>query len=200
MKFQYLTKVQGRLLQQRHIIRLTGEVNGSMGWQVAESIDWLMTQGAPPVHVLITSSGGSSTIGLDLAYAFRAYPGNKIGVAIGFCHSMATVILQSCDTRVCFPSTCLCPHHVYARGDAFGLHVMENPDELSSRKQSLERDRDLVIDIFVKRTGRTREEIVRMLDEDVTHYGEENVACGLVDVVLNPFAANAEDVGTYLSY
>lgn len=51
MKPKNLSKQQWKLLKKRRIVRLAGDVDGRMGWQVSDSLEWLQTQGSPDAHL-----------------------------------------------------------------------------------------------------------------------------------------------------
>lgn len=180
-KHTELDKVQKKLLKQR-IISIGGEVDGSMAMYVREALLRLMGQGSPDIKVLITSGGGSVSVGLDIYDAIRLYPGKTTGIAHGIASSMAAIILQGCTKRIAAVHSRILIHHISTR--EVNLDVLRDQKRIARMRDDLEKDQTKLYAILAVRTKRSINSIKNECVKDRQMTAEEALEFGLIDEIV----------------
>ena len=78
---------------------ISGSVNPAMYEFVVAALAHLRCRGSPDLKVIIDSTGGDVSWGLDIYDQLRLYRGKKRGEVMCRAASMAAIILHACDVR-----------------------------------------------------------------------------------------------------
>jgi ATP-dependent Clp protease, protease subunit len=181
MEKYMLSEVQRGLIEQG-IIDLSGDVDDEMADYVREALTILKAKGSPDITVEITSDGGDTDAGLNITDMLRLYSGKKSGKIIGFAHSMAAVILQVCDERLCARHATVMIHHLYH--DEVSLDTMKSESRLKETIADMEKTQNRIYAIICDRTGKDRKTIRKKCKEERDMNAEEALNFGLIDKII----------------
>ena len=124
----------------------------------------------------INSRGGDLGEALGLYNYIRSLNVPKTAYIDGVAMSAATIIAMSAD-KIIMPEDAVMMIHnpwTFCEGEA---------DELRTIADSLEKWRDICVNIYVKKTGLSREEIIAMMDKQTEMTGKEAFEKGFIDEV-----------------
>jgi ATP-dependent protease ClpP protease subunit len=165
------------------------EIDGIVGLDVlASDVREQLNNAGDEVELLISSPGGSVYEGLAIYNAirdFRRNGGKVTARVVGLAASMSTYIPLAADT---------------VRIEDNAVWMIHNPRMLAMGDQ---RDMQKAFDIltgvtsvlskaYVKKTGKEKDEILTMMEEETYLYGEEIIDAGFADE-LEPAGEGAED-------
>lgn len=163
------------------ILRLDGEIAEDSWWgdEITPGVFRAeLNKGNGPVTIWINSYGGDVFAAAQIYNMIREYPG-KVTVKIdGIAASAATVIAMAGDEVLMSPVSMMMIHNpwVWTAGDARELEKVI--DQLNSVKES-------IIGAYEVKTGKSREEISRLMDEetwfDATWAIENKFADGITE-------------------
>ncbi len=176
-----LKDVDSRLLE-NGILDIRGDVNGDMADYVRECLRILRSKGSPEIIVEISSNGGHVDIGLMIFDMLRLYPGKKIGKVVNFARSMAAVILQACDRRLCSKHSRIMIHHIY-RGEV-SLDVLRSKKRTQEVLESMEVSQGQIYEILCKRTEKTQATIKKVCTENRDMTAKEALKFRLIDKII----------------
>lgn len=130
------------------------------------------------INVRINSYGGSVADGLAIYNALKRHKAAKAVTVDGVAMSSASLIAMAGDT-VSMPATSILMIHAPWGG------VYGNAKELRQYADVLDTFSASMADAYVKKSGKSREEILGLLQDGEDHYytGEEAVAAGFADAV-----------------
>ena len=178
-----LTQTQLRLLNY-DTIDLTGKVNLKMVDYCREAMIRLVSEGSPPCHILINSSGGNVKFGLDIFDLISHYPSQTTGVILNYSYSMAAIILQACQKRLITKNSYLLIHNPSPENPSW--NQIFDPKEHRRLKKILKEVQAKIIEILMERTGQSEEKIIAALDEGKEMTALEALRFGLVDEISQP--------------
>lgn len=169
-------------LLNRNIILLDGEVNAKMVDYAIGCIASLVGRGAPPATIMIMSSGGDVTAGLDIYDVLSAYPNTLEGIVVAYARSMATVILQACSKRYSYEHARIMIHHISQR--QISLDVIRSERRTRALCRDMEVTQDLIYRILSRRTNQSvkRVRAVCKRNEDMT--AQQALEFGLIDGIV----------------
>jgi len=162
-----------------NILTLEGTVNSEMIMFVKESLAKLMLRGSPMITVLISSSGGSVDIGLSIYDLLKLYPGEKTALVTCYAKSIATVIMQACERRLCTPNAMVMIHHIST--DSISLDEIRDAERFKTIMHRMETRQSKIYAILMQRTRKTEDEIKKECAKDRDLFVPEAIAFGLVD-------------------
>jgi ATP-dependent Clp protease, protease subunit len=139
---------------------------------------------AKKVNVLINSGGGGVFAGMAIYNILRSHPAETIGKVQGVAASIASVILQGCNTRIVPKSGYVMIHNPMA--SAFG-----DAAEMRKIADALEKFKDGIVSTYTDRTKVNEKEIRSLMDAETWMTGEEAVVFGFADVMDDVNAVNA---------
>ncbi|MFA5124650.1 MAG: ATP-dependent Clp protease proteolytic subunit [Patescibacteria group bacterium] len=173
-------------LLKKRILEISGDIDAEMGDYIRTAFSWLITEGAPDIMILFTSTGGSVERGLEIYDMLKAYPGKKTGVVIAFAQSMAAIILQACDRRLVLPHSTILVHNPNPAPDTrIKFHMFEDGTLMEKIYPHLKGSRQKFIDIIAGRIrGKSTEEIEALLDAGNDLTADEAIVLGLADGIL----------------
>ncbi|OHA20119.1 MAG: hypothetical protein A2836_01520 [Candidatus Taylorbacteria bacterium RIFCSPHIGHO2_01_FULL_45_63] len=178
---RHLSDQQTRLLQ-KHILDIRGTIDEETADYVRNALTELAAAGTPPIKILITSSGGDVDIGLHIYDGVACYRNTVEGIVIGFARSMAAIILQGCDVRMCLPHSKILIHHVSQR--QVKLDDMRDETKRMDILAKTEVNQNYLYKILAERTGKTIEVIRCECEKDRNMTAEEALEFGLIDEIV----------------
>lgn len=153
---------------------------------VAEQLNAL-DKSVSTINVRINSYGGSVADGLAIYNALKRHPATKAVTIDGVAMSSASLIAMAGDT-VSMPPTSILMIHAPWGG------CMGNAKEMRQYADVLDTFSEAMADAYVRKSGKSREDILSLLQDGDDHYytGEEAVAEGFADAVSSDDAGNDE--------
>ena len=144
---------------------------------------------ASEIHLHINSPGGSVFDGLAIGAAIRDHKAKVVGKVDGMAASIASVILQYCDTREISRNASVMVHDAkaYAGG---------NETQMRAAADLLGRVSDNIADVYAVKSkqGTKKSWRATMKSGDVWYSGNEALSSGLVDAVLDNPEEEPEDI------
>lgn len=137
------------------------------------------------LDVHIHSPGGSIIEGTAIYNILREYPPRKVCTVDGLAASMASVVAMACD-EIRMPANALMMVHnpwMATAGDA---------EQLRNDAAFLDKLAVGIRGAYVRKTGKTDEEIREIMDAETWMDGNEALAAGFADVVTDALAAAAK--------
>lgn len=169
-------------LLDKNILHLSGSVDNDMSVYVGEAMARLAIRDCPDVEIIIASKGGDFESGLDIYDALRLYPSHKTGIVHMQASSMAAIILQACEVRKCARHSYLLIHHISR--ETVSLDVLRNPEKLAKTVDDMEKRQERLYQILSQRTGKDKETIRKVCEEDRLMTAEEALEFGLIDEII----------------
>jgi ATP-dependent protease ClpP protease subunit len=158
-------------------VMLYDEVGGWLGATADEFINDLRGITAPNILLRVNSPGGSVTEGIAIANALRSHPANVTVQVDGVAASIASVIAMAGDHIRMMPNALLMVH------EASGLCVGEAADMIKMA-ELLDKISDNIAGAYAARAGGTEAEWRQVMKNETWYRGEEAVAAGLADEVV----------------
>ena len=163
------------------------DIEGIIGWHDQATPEYLggelRAANGEEVEVHFNSPGGLVGAGLKMYNQLRDYPGKTTAVLAGYAMSMASYIPQACNVVMAKDNAVYMIHN--ARGWTGGDHneVLKYGNYLKGLSGISARE-------FVKQTtrrgkGKSLEDVTAMMDTETFLFGEEMVAQGFVDGILD---------------
>jgi len=167
----------------------TGEVSiiGEIGYEVSakEFSKELKSLGdVDNISVIINSPGGSVPEGSGVYSALRKHPANVHVSIEGIALSMGSVISQAGDT-VSIADNAVFMMHMPMSG------VYGNPNDMRKQADVLEKFAHGIKSSYMKKSGRTEEEITALLEEETWFTAQEAVDAGFADEVSDAVEVSA---------
>ncbi len=178
-----MNELRNSLLEQ-NIINIDSWIDLTVEPYVHSATLRLQVKKCPDVQVLISSDGGSEMMGLHIYDLLRLYPGKEVGKVLTYARSIAAIILQACDQRICARHARIRIHNVRARGEVLSFDRMRSSKEVAKLLAELEKGQVLVDDILMKRTGQSLKEIRRVCKRDRDMTAQEAKDFGLIDEII----------------
>ncbi|MCH3906916.1 MAG: ATP-dependent Clp protease proteolytic subunit [Sphaerochaeta sp.] len=168
-----------RLLKDR-IVFLDGEINdGTADLVVAQMLFLESEDPKKDISLYINSPGGSVTAGLAVYDTMQYLASPVQTICMGQAASMAAVLLcgGSKGKRFILPSARVMIHQPWG-------NVEGQETDIRIQAKELERIKQLTIDILVRHTGRSRDEIIADTERDFFLTAPDAVNYGIVDSVM----------------
>lgn len=156
-------------------IRIFGEI----GWEVSASefiaaIDQL---GEADLDIRINSVGGSVFEGLHIFNRLKMHAGSVTATIEGLAASMASVIAMAASRVEMVESSLMMIHNPAT--SAWG-----DQKDLEKAAETLAKIKDVLVDAYL-RSGKSREEIATLMDEETWFTAAEAVENGFADIVVS---------------
>ncbi|MDY0288187.1 MAG: ATP-dependent Clp endopeptidase proteolytic subunit ClpP [Sphaerochaeta sp.] len=168
-----------RLLKDR-IIFLDGEINDSTADLVVAQMLFLESEDVKKdISLYINSPGGSVTAGLAIYDTMQYLHSDVQTICMGQAASMAALLLASGaeGKRYILPSSRVMIHQPWGG-------VQGQSTDISIQAKEIGRLKKLTIDIFVRHTHQSLEQISKDVERDFFLSADDAVAYGLVDQVM----------------
>lgn len=128
------------------------------------------------VTVLVNSPGGSVLVGTEIYSILRRYAGETTALVQGMSASASTVAMMGCKRIVAEPGALLCYHNPSADGGG-------TADDHRSTAVSLDNVKESILNVYMTRTGKTRDEISQLMDQDLLISPQQALEYGFIDAV-----------------
>ena len=186
-----------------HIIYLSGEVSaldrpGFISAAQTRSLiaDARAEDPSAPVTVVLNSFGGDVTEGVAIYNLLRASRPVDLVIS-GIAASIASVIAMAGEHVAMYSNSTLYVHHAWSFAEG-------NAAQMKQRTAELEAADRVLIDAYMRKSGRTEQEIIALLDGpngDGSSIGADRaLELGLIDEVLDPATAVAACLKHTLSH
>jgi ATP-dependent Clp endopeptidase proteolytic subunit ClpP len=138
------------------------------------------------INIRINSFGGAVSDGLAIYNALRESPVRKVTIVDGVAISCGSLIAMAAD-EIQMPATSLMMIHAPWSG-AYG-----NAKELRKAAEVLDKWAAAMVDAYVRKTGKPREEIESLLTDGEDHWytGAEAVEAGFADTLIEDRAEDS---------
>jgi len=180
--------IYSRLLKDRIIFIGTGIDDGVANSVIAQLLFLQMQDPKKDIHIYINSPGGSVTAGLAIYDTMQFLTCDVNTYCIGIAASMGSVLLTAGTKgkRFCLPNSHVMIHQVSGGAQGTAADVERTFGFMITLKKRLNA-------ILSKHTGKTEKQIEKDADRDNYMSGEQAVAYGLVDKVLESRALPTDD-------
>lgn len=171
--------IYSRLLKER-VIFLVGQVEDHMANLIVAQLLFLESENPDKdIHLYINSPGGVVTSGLAIYDTMQFIKPDVSTLCIGQAASAAALLLASGapGKRYCLPHSRIMIHQPLG-----GYQGQASDIEIHARETLLVRER--LNTILARHTGKTNKDIMKDTDRDNFMSGEEAIAYGLIDEVL----------------
>lgn len=174
-------------LLRKRIITLEGEINNDSASEIVRQLLILGAESPADITIVINSEGGSTDAGLNIIDVINMLKNRINCVCIGQAASMAAKIFSYGDRRLLLPHSHIFLHQVSVAGS-----VLANCDTLSKISRRLYEYNDFFVELLVKNTGRTKEEVEQLLKAETLMTAEEAVDFGIADGILTDLGSIME--------
>ena len=164
------------------------------GWEGTcpkDVTDVLHAQNGEDVDVYLSSGGGSVTAGSEIYEALRTYKGKVTIHITGLAGSAASVIACARESEMS-PAALFMVHNAsgYAEGDCNSLrHVAE----------LLQTVNEAIADAYMAKTGKSKEELLAIMDAETWLTAQQAVDYGFVDRISEAASTEVTDVAASIS-
>ncbi|AAP58675.1 8R [Xanthomonas phage Xp10] len=162
-----------------NIFSVIGEDFFGEGTTSAHIASFLNEIGPGDITVNIDSPGGDMFAGLAIYNLLLAHKGRVTVNVIGRAASAASVIAMAGDQINMHPSAFIMIHNCH-------LVVGGNSKELAEVSEMMKPFDSAMADIYVARTGMSKDTIVQMMDAETWMSAEESVKLGFADSIVTP--------------
>ena len=172
--------IYSRLLKER-VVFLVGQVEDHMANLVVAQLLFLESENPDKdIHLYINSPGGSVTAGLAIYDTMRFIRPDVSTMCIGQAASMGALLLAggARGKRYCLPHSRMMIHQPLG-----GFHGQATDIDIHAREILYIRDR--LNAILARHTGQPIEKVAEDTERDRFMGGEESVAYGLIDKVID---------------
>lgn len=171
-------------LIEKRIIPINGKVSQELFYSVEDIMSELLLIGSPDIALIINSSGGDVLFGLNVFDLVRNYPGKTTGIVIGRAASMAVVILQACDRRICANHGEILIHHISR--NTVSLDVLDDPtgEKYRELRSDMIKRQQFINTILVDRTKKSLDEVKAECLKDKFMTAQEAKDFKLIDEIL----------------
>lgn len=146
-----------------------------------------LNQSEGEIFLQINSPGGSAAGAIKLYDNLVLSPNPVIGVVIGDCFSMASIILQACRNRYASEHSRMHIHHVTNPVNLTLRHydtIRSLEKELLADIALAQKNDKISIDILEKKLKISREKIIKIMDEDKPITTAQALEIGLIDEII----------------
>ena len=129
------------------------------------------------IELHINSNGGSVKEGVAIYNLLKQCTNQKTGIVDGVSHSVAFLILQSCDTRkMCLGTTALV-HEMWMRCSGNATQLRKYADDLDDMMESNRK-------VFLERATITEDELIELMKNETYLTPEKALEYGLIDEIM----------------
>lgn len=142
-------------------------------------------QGVKSINLSVHSPGGSVLDGLAIYNALVAHPAKVYGHVDGIAASAASFILMACN-HISMPEDAFLMIH-----NAHGA-VIGDADDMREMADIIEKLQDSIVNIYEKRTGKNRNDIIDMMSVETWMNSIEALENGFIDTVSDSIGVAAK--------
>ncbi len=173
--------IYSRLLRDR-IIFLGDEITDDVANLVTAQLLFLESEDpGRPIHLYINSPGGSVTSALSMYDAMQNVSSPVSTICLGMAASGGSLLLArgSAGLRLALPNSLIMIHQPWAGG------MQGKASELVVQAREILRQRDLIVDIYARHSGRSPAEVERDIERDNFMTSEQALTWGLIDQIIS---------------
>jgi ATP-dependent Clp protease, protease subunit len=173
--------IYSRLLRDR-IIFLGDQITDDVANLVTAQLLFLESEDpGKPINLYINSPGGSVTSALSMYDAVQYVSSPVSTICLGMAASGGSLLLAGGGRglRLALPNSLIMIHQPWAGG------LQGKATELEVQAREILRQRDLIVDIYARHCGRTREEVRRDIERDNFMTSEQALRWGLIDQIIS---------------
>jgi ATP-dependent Clp protease protease subunit len=171
------------LLLKNRIILLSFPIDDQIASLIVAQLIYLSNEDPEaPIHMYISSPGGSIYAGMGIYDTMQMIPNQVSTVAVGFTASFGTILLTagSKGQRYALPNATIHMHQPWSSGGG------GQATDIEIQAKEILRQKKRINEILVESTGKDMETIEQDTDRDIYLTAQEAVKYGLVDEVLDP--------------
>lgn len=144
------------------------------------------------LEVEINSGGGDVYAGSEIFTALKSYTGNSVGKIVGIAGSAASVAAMGVNKLLISPTAQLMIHNVWS-SVAGDYRVLEHESKV------LKGHNEGIANAYILKTGKTQEELMRLMDETTYFNAQEALKHKFVDeIMFNESKQIAASMGGFL--
>jgi len=154
-------------------------ISGVIGWDVTGQMvrEALAAANGDAVEIQLSSVGGLVFDGLEIFNLIKNYEGETTARLMGIAASMGSYIPLAADKIISEPNAVMMIHNAWGIG-------MGNAEDLRAEAAVLEGLSAILADAYVKKTGKSIDEIKSMMDAETWLFGQEIMDSGFVDEIV----------------
>lgn len=133
--------------------------------------------GGKDVQLNISSPGGDVTAAAEIYTMLSQYPGKVTGVVQGIAASAASVIAEACDHLSISPAATMMIHRSATRNEG-------NTNDFSQTATTLSKIDQTICSVYQAKTGKSRDEILDLMDKETWLTPKDAVDQGFADEIL----------------
>jgi len=133
------------------------------------------------ISVYVNSPGGSISAGLSIYDTMQLVQPDVSTLCTGMAASMGSIVLAggAAGKRYALPHASIHIHQPWTPG------VQGQASDIEIRARELLRQRDVLVDVYVRHCGRPREQVERDMDRDFFMTTEQAIGWGLIDAAID---------------
>ena len=173
--------IYSRLLRDR-IIFLGEEITDDSANLVTAQLLFLESEDpGRPISLYINSPGGSVTAALSIYDTMQFVGADVSTICLGMAASGGSLLLAagSPGLRMALPNSLILIHQPWAGG------LQGKAGDLEVHAREILRQRDLIVEIYARHSGRSHEQVVRDIDRDNFMTAEQALQWGLIDQIVS---------------
>ena len=147
---------------------------------------------ADTITIHLNSVGGDAYSAIAIHNTLRTLPAEKTAIVEGVAMSGGSLIICACEHTQAFANSLILWHHawsfVFGAYNAPGLHKLAEGLEAMDKSQA---------EIYMRKTGKTLEEVMEIMDDEKHLTGREAHDMGLIDELVDE--AEEEDIDIAVS-
>lgn len=177
-------KIDELLIKQRRIF-LSSAVDDKSAFDTIRKL-WYLEHSDPgkPILLIINSPGGAVDSGFAIWDQILLISSPVYTLITGLAASMGSILSLAAakGKRYCTPHSRIMIHQPLISGVIQGQAT-----DLEIQAKEIIKTRELLVDIYVKKTGKTKAQIEKALDRDTWMSPEEALNFGLIDHIVTSF-------------
>ncbi|HEY7926029.1 MAG TPA: ATP-dependent Clp protease proteolytic subunit [Candidatus Dormibacteraeota bacterium] len=173
--------IYSRLLRDR-IVFLGEEISDDAANLVAAQLLFLESEEAgKPISLYINSPGGSVTAALSIYDTMQYVSASVSTICLGMAASGGSLLLAggAPGQRLALPNSLILIHQPWSGG------MQGKAGDLEIHAREILRQRDLLVEIYARHSGRSREQVARDMDRDNFMTAEQALQWGLIDQIVS---------------
>lgn len=175
-----LVSLESKLYENR-VIFLEGDINSELACEFSREMMFLMKSDQKPITIFINSNGGEVNAGLEIVDIISSCKVPVYICCLGHAYSIGALILCSGKVgyRYMLPHSKIMIHEVYIESTG------GTASSVKSTADSLMETRSIVNGLLAQYTGKSIEEINRVMVHDFYMDADKAVEFGIVDKVIS---------------
>jgi ATP-dependent Clp protease, protease subunit len=177
-------RIDARILEERRLF-ICDAVTQESAQEIIRKLWYLeLTDPNKPITLMINSPGGSVDAGFAIWDQVKMIKSPVTTLITGLAASMGSVLSLCASPGKSFAT----PHsRIMIHQPLIGGVIQGQATDLDIQAKEIIKTRNLLVNIYVQKTGKTVEEIERAVDRDTWMTAEEAIEFGLLDGIISSF-------------